>query len=194
MEQYTGHNWPYEALESAKGALPSTHAHVLLLGEQQDVEGIKEVLLTLRYLLRYGRPFAALYNLTVKRAGHSPVMLDEAPFRHTTFTVPIQRVELLSRMIKERSTLVYEIVYEQDGVTQRLSNFPVVEQCLFLETVEQAMQERGWTPRKSVKKPFLPCWNDFDDYLEAKKAKKKREFPTLDRWFQELSHIWQNKP
>lgn len=189
MTEYNGQNWPYEALQDAIESTPETHAHVLLLGEQQDVDGIETILKTLSYLMKYGRPFLALYNLTHKKPHKHFMFIHEDSFKHTSFTIPVQRLERLDRMIKQRPNLLYEIVYIQQGEVKRVSNFPQATQETFIETLQTSLQERGWSPRLAATK-FGMHYVEIKQYLGAQKKKIKEEHPVADRWFTDLQKVW----
>jgi hypothetical protein len=185
MTEYTGQNWPYEALQEAKKNTPSTHAHVLLVGEAQDVDGIEIILKTLSYLQKYGRPFLALYNYTHKKPHRKFMFVHEDPLKHTSFLVPVQRLALLDKMIKQRSNLVYEIQHGEETIT----NIPEHTQETFMDALKQALEERGWSPRLAASK-YGMHYTELKIYLEAQKKKIKQEHPAVDRWFTSLEKVW----
>ena len=159
---------------------------MLLLGEAQDVDSIEIILKTLSYLQKYDRPFRILYNLTHKKPHKKFLLVHEDPFKHTTFLVPVQRLALLDKMIKQRSNLVYEIyVHGKEPVT----NIPEYTQETFLAVIKQALEERGWSPRLAATK-YGVHYVDLKKYLEAQKNKVKTESPIVDRWFNELKQVW----
>ncbi len=188
---YTGDDWPSEALQDAKKTLPANYAHVLLAGERQDAEGIREVLQSLSYLQKYGRPFLALYGLTFKRPDHTKLFLVEEPFKHTSFTVPVQRLDLLQKMIDKCPTLIFEIVYTSGNEQVRIANFNVPEGGKLVDTVKEALEAKGWSVRMPVKKKTSNVWNSIYDYAQNKA--KKMAPVTFDRWFNELSTVWKRQ-
>jgi hypothetical protein len=190
---YSGQDWPYEALQEQIERLKPEEVFVLLLGERQDVQGIKEIITSYGYIRRYGRPFEVLYTYAVPYPDEHLLFCFEEPFSHAQFTLPPARVKLLQSMIEQRPTLLYQLVYMKDGARVTEGNFEYTEQGTLIPALEQAMKDRGWRKRKKRAKKHSPYHLGIYEHLRLLKevrSGKKPEYHTHDRWWHQFYHFW----
>lgn len=193
---FSGEDWPYEALKSVEETLQEGQASILLFGEQQDVIGLHDILMSYSSIKKYGRPFQKAYELRVRRPDKSLMFAFEALPYHRQFTVQEARTELLRQLLPHCDTLLYEIVTKKDGEIIRERNFEYNEQGTLNEAVYNKLIELGWTPPYNPGKKVHSVWYGVYNWNEAKEKKKKGEkmhYHTVDRWWNELSHLWKNR-
>jgi hypothetical protein len=195
-QRYNGEDWPYEALQEQIEHLKENEVFVLLLGERQDVEGIREITTTYSHIMRYGRPFQPLYSYIIAHPDEHLLFRFEEPFKHAQFTVQPGRLALLQKMIEQRSTLLYQLVYMKDGQRIVEGNFAYAEQGTLTLALEQAMIERGWQKRIKKPKKYSPYYLGIYERIRLLKeirAGCRPEYYTSDRWWHELYHWWHKK-
>lgn len=193
---YNGGDWPYEALQEAAQNVKENEVFVLLLGERQDVEGIKDISTMYSSFLRYGRPFGPLYAYALPYPDEHLLFEFEEPFKHVQFSLAHSRLDLLKKMIDQRQTLLYQLVYMKDGERVTEGNFTYAGQGTLIPALEQAMIERGWRKRKKVVKKYSPYFLGIHEHLRLLKeikAGRKPQYHTYDRWWHELFWIWHKK-
>jgi hypothetical protein len=195
MSEYTGQDWPYEAHQAQKESLKE-EAYVLLLGERQDVDAIREITTSYSYLLKFGRPFQCLYDLVYIRPDEHFLFALQESFKHQQYTVNTARLPLLKAMLEQRPTLLYEVVYKKDEALIVERNFEYAEQGTMLPAIKKALEERGWISRpKATRKSAVGLFDIAGHHAnkKAKKAGKKPDIHTFDRWWNELASFWRGK-
>lgn len=184
--EFTGKDWPIEPVNEQREALKNGEYHVLVCGEIFDVHNIYQIITTLSYLRKFGRPFNSLYRLVRHRfTTHSSTIRYEVPFDHKIFVVSEHRVKLLRLLLAQcGDSTLYELAHREDGKLIVERNFPECQEGLNAG-IEAALRANGWT--EPTGKPFF---NNIEAWEERKKLGKKAPLLSVNRLFNELSHLW----
>jgi hypothetical protein len=194
MSEYTGADWPYEPIKEQQDSLTEGKMLVFLAGERDDVDDIQEIVTSLSFLQRFGRPFANLYALVQRRPDISNNIFEwEMPFKHRIFPTTIHRVELLRLLMEQCDTICYQLVYIKDGQRIVESNFPDYESGTLNTTLEAALREKGWTERKAAPKGCGRHYLSIEQWQERKKNPRKGPFHRENRFFTTLTHLWMRR-
>jgi hypothetical protein len=185
--EFTGNNWPYEAIQSAQRSNTSNEqVTVLLMGEQDDVTALQALCTQLSYLQKYGRPFAKFYNeYFVLRPVKGKTQQRVSRFHYAQFTISGLRRAQLEKLLEHCPTLLYEIAACDEGKLKVTRNYEEYDQDKFLSTVEAALQERGWK-RGTDPTPFL----SIEDWQESKKNTPPLGYHEENRWWTRLCKVW----
>lgn len=196
MPDYSGADWPYEAHTEQKSNVKDGECYVLLLGERQDVDAIRDITTSYGYLVKYGRPFAPLYNLVyIRPDDHFLFALQEA-FKHQQYTLAQARLPMLKKLIEQRPTLLYEVVYKDNGEMVTDRNFEYTEQGTMIPAIQAEMEKLGWVPRPTSKKKSAIGGYPIHLYAACKKLIKEGKRPDIhapDRWWNELFKFWRGR-
>lgn len=194
--EYTGADWPYEPHQAQKESVKDGEVYVLLLGERQDVDAIRDITTSYSYLVRYGRPFAPLYNLVFIRPDDHFLYTQQEAFKHQQYTLAQPRLPLLKKLIEQRPTLLYEVVYREDGEVKTERNFEYAEQGTMTSAAQEALEKLGWVPRPKSKKKAAVGGYPIHLHAACKKAIKEGKRPDVhapDRWWNELLTFWRGR-